>query len=101
MAYDEDISDDDLRIMYEDDINGDMQFSTGHLASAVNDLCEERLTKADFVRLAKAIANILLVASGCDDPLIDVRDDDFAAESAATIQQIWLGTRATSKDRIG
>jgi hypothetical protein len=74
----------------------DMQFSTGWIASVVRHLCdiEEQLTKDEFVRIARAMANILLVASGHNDTLIDTRDDEFAAMNAEIIQEIRLGVLA-------
>jgi hypothetical protein len=75
------------------------EYATGAIACMVLDLCddaEDRLTKADFVKLARATARILLVASAANDAMIDVRGggDGFAAENAATIRAIWRNLSA-------
>jgi hypothetical protein len=97
--FHEDLSDEQsIEAMYADG-DCDMQFATGWLACAVLDLCcdkQEQLTKATFVRLAEALASILLAASARDSPLIDARYHE-AAEHAVTIEQIWqAATSSTS-----
>jgi hypothetical protein len=78
------------------------EYATGAIACMVLDLCDDaevRLTKADFVKLARATARILLVASATDDAMIDVRGGDgFAAENAATIRAIWRNLSARSTE---
>jgi hypothetical protein len=101
----EDFSDDQsIEAMYAEDDCEDMQFATGWLACAVLDLCcekeREQLSKADFVRLAEALACILLAASAHDSPLIDVRNHE-AAEHAVTIHQIWQGAASANPAQIG
>jgi hypothetical protein len=72
----------------------DDEGSIAALACMVRDLCadaEDRLPKADFVALAGATASILLAASGADEVMMDVSDDEdgFVAEHAAVIREIW------------
>lgn len=69
------------------DFEDELVFSCGYLAAFVRDMAHvpDRFSKEEFAEAARAIAGILMVASGADEPLIDVRDDEFSLECAQTL----------------